>query len=347
MRRYIPLVFIACSILLILLSINVYWIYQTSTGSQNTGNKNKITIYTTLPTQMAAPIAADYEKLNKVKVNFVPLSKQELLDKIKNKTMPLNGQGDIILASDDILRQAAAAGILAASTSEQEDVVTKSFKDTNNLWVGVWYDPIIFCANKDYLQSAAFIPRTWEDLTADKDLTIGLTDFLASDVSSGLFYALVEHYGSENTFSFLQKIHPKVLQYSKYLSTPVRMAGMGEVNISIAVQSEALKYLNNNYPLTIIYPEDGTYAEITGTALLKNAPNKLQADYFIQWLLGDDLQLCLQRNGFFFIPTNYSTLAYKTYAGKNIKLFDTFATTLTDAQKKSLLDEWVKNIRLQ
>ncbi|MDQ0203487.1 extracellular solute-binding protein [Pectinatus haikarae] len=347
MRRYIPLFFIVCSILLILLAVNTYWIYHTSDNRQITVTRNKITVYTTLPMQVAAPIAAEYEKLNKVKVNFVLLSEKELTDKMQNGTMPLNGQADIILAGQDVLKRAAALNVLAAFSSEQEDVVANIFKDKNNLWTGIWYDPIIFCANRDYLQAAPYIPRTWAALVNEENIRIGLTDFLASDTSANLFYAFIRHYGNEQAFSFLQKLHPKVLQYAKYLSTPVRMAGMGEVDISIAVQSEAVKYLNNNYPLVIIYPEDGTYYQVTGAALLKNAPDKAQASRFIQWLLGDDIQLCLQRNGFFFVPTNYSTFAYKTYAGKGLVPFSNNIEMPTEEQKMSLLDEWVKNIRLQ
>lgn len=347
MRRYVPLLFIVCSILLIVMAVNSYLIYHTADNQQLAGTKDSITVYTTLPAQVAAPIAADYEKLNKVKVSFVLLSKSDLTDKIKNQANPLNGQADAILTSEDVLKQAASSNILTAFSSEQEDVISNSFKDKNNLWTGIWYDPIIFCANKDYMQNSTDIPRRWDDLASDKNISIGMTDFLASDISANLFYALMEHYGQANAFLFLQKIHPKVLQYAKYLSTPVRMAGMGEVDVSIAVQSEAVKYLNNNYPVMIIYPEDGTYYEVTGAALLKNAPNKTQASRFMQWLLGDDIQICLQRNGFFFVPTNYSTLAYKTYAGRNLTLFDNNMETLTESQKKSLLDNWVKNIRLQ
>lgn len=124
------------------------------------------------------------------------------------------------------------------------------------------------------------------------------------------------------------------------------MAGMGEVDLCITMQSEAIKYLNNNYPLVLIYPENGTYFQLTGAGLLQNAPDKTQSVQFMQWLLGDELQLCLQKNGFFFVPTNYSTLAYKTYAGKNLIPFSQ-NIALSNEQKAALLDAWVKTVRLQ
>ncbi|WP_196594415.1 ABC transporter substrate-binding protein [Pectinatus sottacetonis] len=349
MRRYVPLIFIVCSILLILVSINTYWVYHTATNNNQqitTIPRSKITVYSTLPAPIAAAIAADYEKFNRVKVNFVLLSRKALIDKIKSKAKPLNGQADIILASENVLKQAVPENILSAVSSEQEDIIAGEFKDKNNLWTGIWYDPIIFCANRDFLQGTSDIPRTWQELAASKNVRIGITDFLASDTSANLFYALIDHYGEDKAFFILRELHPHIVQYAKYLSTPVRMAGMGEVDISIAVQSEAIKYLNNDYPLIIVYPEDGTYRQLTGAALLRNAPNRTEAKRFLKWLLGDDVQICLQKNGFFFIPTNYSTLTYKTFAVKNLTLFSD-KQSLDDEQKALLLDRWVKTIRLQ
>ena len=122
-------------------------------------------------------------------------------------------------------------------------------------------------------------------------------------------------------FQLLRQMHPKVVQYAKYLSTPVRMAGMDEVDVSIAVQSETMRYINEGYPLKIIYPVDGTAYMLTGTGILKNAPQGAAARNFADWLLGDEAQLVLQRNNFYFVPVNPAALAYKTFAGKNIVLF--------------------------
>ena len=61
----------------------------------------------------------------------------------------------------------------------------------------------------------------------------------------------------------MQQIHAKVVRYAKYLSTPVRMVGMGEADVAIAVQSETLRYINDNYPISIIYPKDGTAYQLS------------------------------------------------------------------------------------
>ena len=158
---------------------------------------------------------------------------------------------------------------------------------------------------------------------------------------------LIGNLGDVRTYEILSGIHPKVVQYAKFLSNPVRQAGMGEVDISIAVESETLRYLQNGYPLKIIYPADGTGYLLTGFGITtKDAAKNQVAAKFADWLLGDEAQLYLQTNGFYFIPTNPQTLAYKSFAGKNLLLFDN-RQKFSEEQQRAFLDYWVKNVRLK
>ncbi len=116
----------------------------------------------------------------------------------------------------------------------------------------------------------------------------------------------------------------------------------------MAVQSEALRYLNDGYPLKIIYPADGTAYMLTGTGITKSMPpeQSAAAQAFADWLLTDEAQQVLQRNGFYFMPTNPGTLAYKSFSGKNLVLYDQLVR-FTPEQRHELLDRWVKYIRLR
>ena len=176
---------------------------------------------------------------------------------------------------------------------------------------------------------------------------MGITDFLAADASANLMFQMVENFGEAKTYKILKDLHPKVVQYAKFLSNPVRQAGMGEVDLSVAVESETLRYIQNGYPLKIIYPADGTSCLLTGFGITtRDAEKNLVAAKFADWLLSDEAQLYLQTNGFYFIPTNPQTLAYKTFAGKNLVLFDG-SQNFSAEQKHAYLDYWVKNVRLK
>ncbi|MFA6850525.1 MAG: extracellular solute-binding protein [Selenomonadaceae bacterium] len=345
MKRYTLLLFITFMLVIILIGGTTYLAGYADEPEEDKAEQS-LTVYTTLPTENLAVLAADYEKAHKVKVHFVPLTEKELFIRMKENSKSLKDKGDLVLADREILQQAAVDGKFVKYVSEQSDLVPKKFKDENAFWVGTWYDPIVFCANRDYLKTLPRIPTTWNDLADFHNVRIGITDFLAADASSNLLFTLIAQYDENQVFTMLRKLHPKVIQYSKYLSTPVRMAGMGEVDISIAVQSETLRYINEGFPLVIIYPTDGTAYKLTGAGILKGTSNREAAKKFMDWLLGDEVQLVLQKNSFFFVPTNHATIAYKSFSGKNLVLFDN-VTNLSAQQKHAVLDRWVKNIRLK
>ena len=310
----------------------------------------ELTAYTTLPAETAAVLSEVYERENKVRVNFVPMSSAEILQEIKNDSVSdptVVRTVDIVVADSKILREAAELNLFTPYTSETNDAVKDAFKDEHDRWIGIWYDPIIFCVNRDYMRSTVDLPDTWEKLSKAGNIRVGITDFLAADASANLMFQMIGNFGDVKTYEILSGLHPKVVQYAKFLSNPVRQAGMGEVDISVAVESETLRYMQNGYPLKIIYPADGTCRLLTGFVITTTDSAKNQvAAKFADWLLGDEAQLYLQTNGFYFVPTNPQTLAYKSFAGKNLRLFDD-KQTFPYEQQRAFLDRWVKDVRLK
>lgn len=348
MRRYT--VFLLTALMIILAAV-AGMTFPADADKKTSGVPTaELTAYTTLPTEIALVLAEVYERENHVRINFIPMTSQEILQEIKNDAVSdptVVRTVDIVLADSKILQEAANFNLLKPYTSETNDAVRAKFKDAHDRWIGIWYDPIIFCANKDYLRSTVDIPDTWEKLSKAKTVRIGITDFIAADASANLLFQLIGNFGDAKTYEILRDIHPKVVQYAKYLSNPVRQAGMGEVDISVAVESETLRYLQNDYPLKIIYPADGTSYLLTGFGITTNdaAKNQVVAK-FADWLLGDEAQLYLQTNGFYFIPTNPQTLTYKSFAGKNLLLFDNQAN-FSERQRQEFLYRWINDIRLK
>lgn len=310
----------------------------------------ELTAYTTLPAETAAILSEIYERENKVRVNFVPMSPKEIIQNIRDDAVSdptVVRTVDIVIADSNILREAAELDLLKPYTSEANDAVKDVFKDEQDRWTGIWYDPIVFCANRDYLRTTVNLPDTWEKLSKAGKIRVGITDFLAADASANLMFQMIGQFGDVKTYEILSGLHPKVVQYAKFLSNPVRQAGMGEVDISVAVASETLRYLQNGYPLKIIYPADGTSCLLTGFGITTSDAAKNQvAAKFADWLLGDEAQLYLQTNGFYFIPTNPQTLAYKSFAGKNLALFDNHLK-FSYEQRQDFLYRWVNDVRLK
>ena len=340
MRRYTSLLFLA---FILVLGTVIGAALLSGYADHTPGRSDRtVTVYTTIPAEQAGLLAAEYEKTAKVGVRFVPMAQDELTERLqKEKDKP---GADLVLADSSVLRQGAAMGAFVPYLSEGTDSVQDALKDENGAWTGVWYDPVVFCVNSDYLRTMPRIPETWAEFAAYPDMRVGITDFLAADAASNLYFTMVSVYGEQETLRQLSAIHPKVVQYVKFLSTPVRMAGMGEVDAAVAVQSETLRYLADGYPIRVVYPTDGTAYMLTGAGILRG--ERPQAQEFFEWLLSDGAQMTLQRENVFFVPANPGTLAYKQLAGKNLALFDV-VPNFTAEERIKLLDRWLQNVRFK
>ena len=345
MRRYTILFLTAFMLVLSAVAGTSYRV-----GADERISELELTAYTTLPAETVTILSEAYEKENHVRVNFVPLPAKDLVQKTADDSVSdptVVETVDVILAESSVLNSLADKKLLISHASEVNDAVKNNFKDKHDRWIGVWYDPVVFCTNKDFLNKLREIPDTWTELANFPNVRIGITDFIVADAASNLMFQMIGNFGDAETYKILRGIHPKVVQYTKFLSNPVRQAGMGETDISIAVGSETIRYMQEGYPLKIIYPADGTSYILTGVALpTKNSEKSSEAKKFSDWLLSDNAQLALQRNGFYFISTNPNTLAYKSFAGKNLVLFKN-SPEFTEQQQHDFLERWVKHVRFR
>ena len=307
----------------------------------------ELTAYTTLPTEIAAVLSEEYEKEHNIRINFVQLSSEQILKRLNEQSREEgDGKAALVLTDRETLDRAAAAGYLVPYISEKGDQVADSFRHPNRYWTGVWYDPVVFAVNQDYLRTHLDLPNSWQQLAQQRDIRIGTTDFMAADASSNLLYSMIAEYGDQRAFEIWRKIQPKIMQYSKYLHTPVRQAGMGEVDLSVAVLSETLRYVHDDYPIRVLYPVDGTSAVIYGIGISFRASERdvHAAEIFADWLLTDEAQLALAQHRFYLLTTNPMTLSYQMFAGKNINIFRS-RPYFSKEEKEILLDRWIKEVR--
>ncbi|BBB93112.1 MAG TPA: extracellular solute-binding protein [Methylomusa anaerophila] len=339
MRRYLPLLM---SFFLTILAFSVTTFLAGYAGRQPEQEIKNVNLYTTLPVEQIAVLAEEYGRTMNVKVNVTPLTERELLQRLQGDGQ---FQADVIITNRFIVKQARKYNLLESYASEQLDIIPSRFRDSESYWTGIWYDPVIFAVNQDYIKNNGRVPLKWSELYQNDKLRLAITDFLAAEASANLLYSLVSVQGEEQTLAYLKKIHPQIVQYSKFLVTPARMVSLGEVHLGITVQSEAKRYVNDGFPVKIFYPEEGTSYILTAAALVKGSPHNIEAKAFIEWLTQDRAQEVLIKNKFYFIPTNPETVTYQEYSEKNIKLID-YNDALSNEQQQKLLDKWVQTVRL-
>lgn len=340
MRRYLPLLLFS---FLIVVAAFVGTLLAGQASRQNPGSVRSITVYTGLPVEQAAALAQEYEKIAGVRVNVVPLAAGELLAKLKQENA--SPRADLVLAGAAVLDAAKQAKLLATFSSKQTDIIPARFCDPDNYWTGLWYDPVVFAANRDFLKKQPQPPANWAELTTTGAARLAMTDFLAAEEAANLLYTMAAAQGEDQTLAYLAGLHPRVVQYAKFLATPARMAGIGEADIAVTMRSEAMRYIKDGFPLQVILPADGTAASIIGVAVAAGSPRAADAGRFVDWLTSDAALAALARSGCYLLAANPENKLGREDNAHEIKLFNP-KNALTPAQKASLLDKWVKTVRM-
>ena len=135
-----------------------------------------------------------------------------------------------------------------------------------------------------------------------KSVQLSMTDFIAADMAEDLLMCMAEHFGINETFQLLYQAQGHVVQYGKYLSTPSRMAAMGKCDIGISGLNETLRTRNENMPVTIIYPEDGSPWYLYGAGLSKSSLNPDRGRQFIEWLLNPEgYKKIMEQNQYYYV----------------------------------------------
>lgn len=294
-------------------------------------------LYTTLPADQLAPLAYEYERNYNVPIQIKQMNETELKSALAMKRLE---RGALVIADAALLE--TQKGYFSPLVSEQSDMLLRSFREEDGLWTGLWFDPVVFAVNRESLLPK---PERWEELgRKDATFRLGIADFLLSDTTALPLYYTVAELGEERALDYWLRIHPRVTQYAKFPSTPVRMVGLGEADIAVVLQSEALRYLQDGFPISIIYPQPSTPYLLYGVAMVADdGGHRLKSGAFVEWLMQDTPQHVLELNRTFWVSVHPDTLQYRRYASR-MELAE-LKLPVAEA-KKRLLDNWVRKVRL-
>ena len=342
MRRYLlyylSAVFVFCTFLL----GGVIWMGHADQQNE-TPFEQEITVLSTIPQDQATLVSSAYQRLYHIKVNVIHLTEDELLTKLESAQS--EPQADVLLAPSPTLEKAVRTKTLAPIYTENTGHVPSQLKNRDGLWVGIWYDPIVIGLNRDFMTKLSPVPQDWEDIVRPQELRVVMTDFLMADASAHFLFTLITKQGKKAAYTWLKNLHPNIVSYAKALSTPSSMIGIGEADAAITLQSEAIRYIHDGFPIAIVHPKKGTAYCLTGCAVFDGSHSKDVAIEFQRWLLTEEAQMILQEQNFFFVPTNPSLPSYNAFTYKSKVLWDT-DPFLTKEEKYHLIDTWVQEIRL-
>lgn len=196
---------------------------------------------------------------------------------------------DLIMGSSGTLQAYKAEAQLQAVTLGTGDRLPAAFKDADEAWYGAFYDPAVFLINQQYARIIGQQKlRSWKDLENNIEIRIAVENLSNSDSTCNFLGAMASKMGEGTALNYLWNINRFVPQYAKFPFTPVRMAAVGDADIAITRQSFVSKYLENDFPAYVVYPEEGMPITLYGAGIHKDCREVAAAAAFIDWLIADD-----------------------------------------------------------
>ncbi len=295
-----------------------------------------ITVYTDLPQGTISLLVPSFRADTGICADVTEMTGDEM-----KESVCAGKRADVYLASQKVLMDLAQKGALASYTYGTE-AVPADFKDEDGRWTGLFVNPVVFAVNRDFAEKNPNFIYSWNDVWQRKSVRIAMLDFHATEFSSDSLMCLVEHYGTAEAYRLLAEAAPHVVQYGEYLSMPAQMAAMDKCDIGISGYHEARRLQADNMPIRILYPEEGTWYFLYGTALDAGAGNDAKA--FFDWLFSKGASdKKLSENGFLFIPANAETWPADDADG-NLYVWD-LKKKYTESGKTELLEKWVRDVR--
>lgn len=115
---------------------------------------------------------------------------------------------------------------------------------------------MVFTQNDTFYNTLGRYITTWDTLAKPGNWRVVVTDFVASQKCRKLVIQYGRSKRRDINDSIFNGLKPHVIQHAKFLSTPVRLAALGET--AIGNYSDAAQYMSHSYPVKVIFPADGT-----------------------------------------------------------------------------------------
>ncbi|HEB10770.1 MAG TPA: extracellular solute-binding protein [Spirochaetales bacterium] len=209
-----------------------------------------------------------------------------------------------------------------------------------------YMNPMAFAVNTEALAKInAPVPASWEDLL--NPVYKGQIQ-MPTPQSSGAAYkiisSLVVSMGEEKAYEYMKKLNPNVQTYTSSGTGPSKGVAVGQCAIGIQFTPAFFKFIDEGYPLQVVFPKEGVGFEAPAVSIIKGAKNLEAARILVDWLVSKKGQDVLSEAKTFFYPVNAAASL-----GKGMPAFSELKTVDVDVDwagknKKRLVERWVNEV---
>ncbi len=315
-----------------------------ATGAREV-EKKKVVVYSSVDEANTKKILDAFTADTGVEAQFVFLSSGPAMARIKAELN--NPQADVWMgAPSENHIVAKNDGLTVPYKGPNFDALDSAFKDKDGYWRSFYMNPMAFAVNTEMLKRiGAPVPTSWQDLL--NPLYKGQIQ-MPSPQSSGTAYnivaSLVSLYGEDQAFDFMKRLNVNVQTYTSSGTAPSKGVSVGQCAIALQFTPAFFEFIDNGYPLQVIYPKEGVWFEAPAVSMLKGAKNTEAAKILIDWLVSKKGQDTLTDAKTFFYP-----VIGGAKLGKGMPAFESLKTINVDPiwagdNKKRLVERWVNEV---
>jgi iron(III) transport system substrate-binding protein len=205
--------------------------------------------------------------------------------------------GDVVWGVSRALLTANRA-LLAPYASKNKDAMPAEFRDAEDHWIGTNVHLLVILQNTKLVAADAG-PKTWADLLDPQwKGKIAFSDPANSGSAFTNLTMLADLWGGgEAGWDKVGQLlaNTKVLNRSTLVFQGV---GNGEFALGMSLEYAGLLWASNGAPVKVVYPQDGTVAQMEGVGIIKDGPNPQSAKAFVDYITRKDVREAILRFAF-------------------------------------------------
>jgi iron(III) transport system substrate-binding protein len=247
----------------------------------------KVIVYTSNDSNLNRFVYEAFKKETGIEVEGVEAGSGVVFRRIQSeRERPL---GDIVWGVSRTLLRANKA-LLAPYASKNKDTVPAQFRDADDHWIGSNVHILVILQNTKLIPESEG-PKSWADLMDPKwKGKVAFTDPANSGSAYSNLTMLADLWGSgdagwEKVSQLLA--NTRVLNRSSLVFQGV---GNGEFPLGMSLEYAGYLWSSNGAPVKVIYPSDGTIAQMEGVAIIKGGPNTENAKKFVDYVTRKDVR---------------------------------------------------------
>jgi iron(III) transport system substrate-binding protein len=255
----------------------------------------KVIVYTSNDSNLNRFVFDAFKKETGIEVEGVEAGSGVVFRRIQSeRERPL---GDIVWGVSRTLLRANKA-LLAPYASKNKDAVPAQFRDPDDAWIGSNVHILVILQNTKLIPESEG-PKSWADLMDPKwKGKVAFTDPANSGSAYSNLTMLAELWGpGEAGWEKISQLlaNTRVLNRSSLVFQGV---GNGEFALGMSLEYAGYQWSSNGAPVKVIYPADGTIAQMEGVAVIKGGPNTENAKQFVDYVTRKDVREQILRFAF-------------------------------------------------